>query len=190
MQRPSEAKRCEIIGVATRFFASRPFHEVKIEDIAAAAKVGKGTVYTYFPSKEALYLSLIREGFGMFVEGIRVDLAAGGMGTWERLERIIGGLVDFGFSFPDLFRVLRSGAVTPDDPELQRLRRELVETIEREIRSGVAAGELDDPHPELTAQYLLSFVRGSLLYPATGLTPGTLKGHLLRLMRRGVGVGA
>lgn len=190
MQRPSEAKRIEIMGVATGFFATRPYHEVRIDDIAAAAKVGKGTVYTYFESKDALYLALIREGFAKLVEGVRADLAKQGAGTWERLGRIVSGLVDFGFSFPDLFRVLRSGVVLADDPELQRTRLELYGIIEVEIRAGAAAGDLVDPHPELTARYLLSFVRGALLYPPPGLTPAALKEHMLRLVRRGLGTGA
>lgn len=189
MQRPDEAKRHEILQVATRFFGSRPFHEVRVEDIAAAAKVGKGTVYTYFDSKEALYLALVREGFGRLVASIKQDLTAPGLDTWGRIGRIVAGLVDFGCSFPDLFRVLRSGIITPDDPVLQQHRAALSGLIESEIRAGVQSGELDDPHPDLTARYLLSFVRGSLLYPPPGLTPDLLKSHLLRLLQRGIGAG-
>lgn len=41
-----------ILDVAADLFANKPFHEVKLEDIAARARVGKGTLYLYWSSKE------------------------------------------------------------------------------------------------------------------------------------------
>ena len=57
MQRPDEQKRQLIIDTAARFFATQPFHKVRLDDVAAAAQVGKGTLYIYFKSKEDLYVS-------------------------------------------------------------------------------------------------------------------------------------
>jgi AcrR family transcriptional regulator len=51
MQRLKEAKREAILETAAKLFAQRPFHEVRLEDVASAAHIGKGTVYIYFKSK-------------------------------------------------------------------------------------------------------------------------------------------
>jgi AcrR family transcriptional regulator len=48
MQRLDEAKRKAITKSAARMFAARPFHEVRLDDVAASAKISKGTVYLYF----------------------------------------------------------------------------------------------------------------------------------------------
>ena len=40
----------------------RPYHVVCMDDVAEAARVGKGTLYRYFPSKEDLYLGRRRRG--------------------------------------------------------------------------------------------------------------------------------
>jgi AcrR family transcriptional regulator len=40
-------------------FSGQRFHEVRMEDIAAAAGVGKGSLYRYFSDKEALYRALL-----------------------------------------------------------------------------------------------------------------------------------
>jgi AcrR family transcriptional regulator len=45
MQVPNEQKRRHITSAAARMFAARPFHKVRLDDIAAAAGVGKGTLY-------------------------------------------------------------------------------------------------------------------------------------------------
>ena len=61
MQRPNEIKRQAILKAARTAFTRRPFHEVKLDDVATAARVGKGTIYVYFPSKDQLYLELVRD---------------------------------------------------------------------------------------------------------------------------------
>jgi len=57
---PRKTRR--IIDSAAQLFAERHYHEVRMEDIAAKAKVAKGTLYLHFKDKEALYLGLILDG--------------------------------------------------------------------------------------------------------------------------------
>lgn len=85
---------------------------------------------------------------------------------------------------------MRSGILTADDPELLSHRRELASIIESAIRDGNTSGQTADPSPELTAQFLLSFVRGAMLYPPPGMTAESLKAHLVHVLRRGIGAGA
>ena len=51
MQRPHEEKRRLVLAAAAKRFASHPSHKVRLDDIAAEARVGKGTLYTYFETK-------------------------------------------------------------------------------------------------------------------------------------------
>ena len=52
------AKRNAIIGHAANVFARTGYHETKIQDIATAAEIGKGTIYEYFRTKEELFLGV------------------------------------------------------------------------------------------------------------------------------------
>jgi AcrR family transcriptional regulator len=54
--------RQRILKAARREFAERGLHS-QIDDVAKRAKVGVGTVYRHFPTKEALLDALIRERF-------------------------------------------------------------------------------------------------------------------------------
>lgn len=188
VQRPHPEKYNEIMTAAAALFAAKPFHAVRLEDIAAAAGVGKGTLYVYFRSKDELYIGLIRDGFARVVGNVREGLTRA-VGAAARLGVVAGELVEFAFSYPDLFRVMRSGSFTADDSELQRSRRELTDVVTGVLREGNATGELADPFPELTAQFLLSFVRGAALYPPAGLTKEGLQQHVLRVMLDGVSSG-
>lgn len=189
MQRPHLEKLGEILEAAAKLFAARPFHEVRLEDIAGEAGVGKGTLYVYFDSKEDLYVRLIRDGFARVVSHVRDGLTRVS-GPREQLGVVATELVEFAFSFPDLYRVMRTGVLSPDSAELQRSRQELVELVTGVIRDGTAAGALTDPFPELTAQFILSFVRGAALYPPKGMTKEALREHLLRVLIRGIGAAA
>jgi len=53
--------RAELLAAAKRLLASKGFYGTKIADIAAAADVGTGTFYLYFPTKEALFQELVKE---------------------------------------------------------------------------------------------------------------------------------
>lgn len=175
----------EILDAASELFASRQFHEVRLEDIAALAHVGKGTVYLYWSSKEEVYLAIIRRGFTRVLEQIDGQLPGDGS-AWDKIGAVVHGLVDFAFKHPGMYRVMRSGALTPDDPELQRVRAALADRITSVIQKGVETGELADPHPALTTQFILSFARGAALYPPEGMTQQSLIEHLMRVLKRGI----
>ena len=48
----------EIVAAALKLFAERGFHEVSMQEIAARAEFATGTLYNFFPSKEALFEEL------------------------------------------------------------------------------------------------------------------------------------
>src|SRR5437867_10136200 len=104
MQRPSEVKRRKISDTAARLFAAKPFHKVRLDDVAAAAQVGKGTLYIYFKSKEDLYVSLVGDGFSQLVENLRAIADAP---PKEALAEIIRQLVTFAFAHPHFFELMR-----------------------------------------------------------------------------------
>lgn len=62
MRTADPAKAQRIIDAAIQLFAERPYHEVRMDDIAERAKVAKGTLYLHFKDKEDLYRALMLEG--------------------------------------------------------------------------------------------------------------------------------
>lgn len=186
MSKQSSNKSDRILDAAAELFATRPFHEVKLDDIAAAAKVGKGTVYLYWSSKEEVYLTVVRRGFAAVLERVEAELAARPRDGWGALEAIVGALVDFAFAYPGVYQIMRMTGLMPGDPELQRTRGALTARIEGVLRDGVARGEFADPEPALTTQYVMSFVRGAALYPPAGLTAARLRAHIMGVLRGGL----
>lgn len=58
-----DIKRKKIFDAALRIFAQKGYHNATIDEIAALSKVGKGSVYRYFKSKEDLLTQLLTEHY-------------------------------------------------------------------------------------------------------------------------------
>src|SRR5436305_4050045 len=52
-------RRGQILEAATKVFAEKGFHRATTKDIARAAGIAEGTIYTYFASKTDLLLGIL-----------------------------------------------------------------------------------------------------------------------------------
>jgi AcrR family transcriptional regulator len=60
-------RRQAILAAALREFSARGFAAARLDDVAEAAGIAKGTIYLYFRDKEALFQDLIRSEMGPVV---------------------------------------------------------------------------------------------------------------------------
>jgi AcrR family transcriptional regulator len=189
MQRPDEHKRRLIIDTAARFFATHPFHKVRLDDIAAAARLGKGTIYIYFESKEELYFALLYEGFARVLNELHAELETDSeRPAVESLRTIVAKLLGYAFQNPHLAELMRSAGmvVGHSEPAWRAKRKELQQLIEDTVRRGVARGEFADAHPELTALCIQGMVRSLLLFGPEGMDEKTVSDHVVQLLTRGI----
>jgi AcrR family transcriptional regulator len=186
MQRPDEKKRQLIAATAARLFATRPFHKVKLDDVAAEAGVGKGTLYVYFKSKEDLYLWLIFDAFARLVGQLEARLAGGALPPGQSLRVIVSELVAFAFDHPQLYELMRTAGPAVKDERWADKRKEFTDLIEQTIRRGNADGTFADPHPQITAQCVPGLVRSVMLFGPRGLDEATVAEQIARLLERGV----
>jgi AcrR family transcriptional regulator len=56
-----EARREVILTAASLLFAAQPYEAITMAAVAQAARLAKGTVFLYFPTREALFLALLSD---------------------------------------------------------------------------------------------------------------------------------
>lgn len=83
-----ERRRAEILDAATTVFAKHGFAAADVQEIANKTGVGKGTVYRYFPSKEALFLAAVDHG----MRNLKKAVDAAATEAEHPLERIAQGV--------------------------------------------------------------------------------------------------
>jgi len=55
-------RRCrEILDMATEVFAKTGYHLTDVDVIAGKLKIGKGTIYRYFPTKHKLFTAVVEQ---------------------------------------------------------------------------------------------------------------------------------
>ncbi|HEX5137824.1 MAG TPA: TetR/AcrR family transcriptional regulator [Planctomycetota bacterium] len=186
MQVRSPAKRKQIVAAAARLFASRPFHVVRLEEVAAEARVGKGTLYVYFKSKDDLYGALAFEAFSEVLSRLKGELKQAPGTAREDLRRILRELVAFADRHPHLFALAPPGTHLGRGSTWLKRSRELAKLVEAVIRRGIRNGEMRDPRPDLTAVCIPGLVRSVHILGSPGLRGRKLAESLARLVERGI----
>jgi len=126
------AKREHIVGAASRVFAARPYHRVRMDDVAAAARVGKGTLYRYFPSKEDLYLGVVAEAFDLLIRRLeRVEAEA--LPPPTALARMIEAIMETFARHLPFFRLMQQG-----EARLFLRKKQVVRARRERIAAGLA----------------------------------------------------
>ena len=72
-----ERRREEIVEAAVKLFAEHGYATTDTQALADSLAIGKGTLYRYFPSKEALFLAAVDRGMRQLGEAI--DQSAAGI---------------------------------------------------------------------------------------------------------------
>ncbi len=73
----SPERRARILAGASKIFIAEGYEGASMSRIAASASVSKGTLYNYFPSKQALFAAFVRERCGHFVHEVFGELQNG-----------------------------------------------------------------------------------------------------------------
>jgi AcrR family transcriptional regulator len=75
-KRRKDARPDEIIEAARTVFLERGFAAAKVDEIASRAGASKGTVYLYFPTKEALFEGVMRVNVLSVIESAAAAITA------------------------------------------------------------------------------------------------------------------
>jgi AcrR family transcriptional regulator len=163
--KPADERRREILDAATELFRDRGFDVATVQQIATRAGVAAGTVYLYFPSKEAMLVAIqedfeggLLDRFAQIAGEVLAEEDASGeiVGYEEVVERLIDGIVSYGLERRSVCQIMARGlgraSIATQDPTVAG---GLSELLARVIREGVRLGYVQTADPEMAA-YLLN----------------------------------
>jgi TetR/AcrR family transcriptional regulator, mexJK operon transcriptional repressor len=184
--RRSAAKRQQILDAATHAFLADGYARTSVDSIAAAAGVGKQTVYSHFDGKRDLFLEVVARA--REVEPPRFDSATTSSpdldpgGVADQLTQLVVRVLSSALD-PTVAALHRlTIAELPHHPELQQMWRDdqdfpEQDAIEAALRGFDELGVLDVPEPRLAAHQLVllavSEARVATLWGTRPLEPAT-----------------
>ena len=159
--RRKEARPGELLSAALDLFVDKGYAATRVEEVAARAGVSKGTLFLYFPSKEALFQAVVRDNIaGRFAEwNAELDEFAGSSAElvhyamrqwWERIGQtqaagITKIMMSEGPLFPELAAFYQNEVIAPGHALLRRI-----------LQRGIDRGEFHIPNLDWAVYSLIA----------------------------------
>ncbi|MFP4475247.1 MAG: TetR/AcrR family transcriptional regulator [Desulfatibacillaceae bacterium] len=96
---PTE-KRERVLAAAAQLFAKKGFSRTDVAQIAAKARVAKGSIYNYFASKEEIYRDVCTDGLEKSRRAVYGGIEPG-WNVYEQVEHIFRRGADFARAHPE-----------------------------------------------------------------------------------------
>jgi AcrR family transcriptional regulator len=157
-------KRNRIVEAAARVFAQKGYAGAVVADIAVEARIGKGTVYEYFNSKEDLFFAVFEWFQKKTAEAATVRIYSLGGGAADRLMVLNDSLMSLWHEIKDVFVLTMefwaaSSSATMRDrfkAAFKRLYDDYRGLVSSLIRDGINSRDFrGDIHPEAIAAALV-----------------------------------
>lgn len=197
-RRRKESRPAELTAAALDLFVEKGYAATRLEDVAAAAGVSKGTLYLYFESKEELFKAVVREGLlpalaegeqlvAGFTGGSEDLLREVGSGMWRLIgAQRIGGIPKLIFAearnFPEIARFYQQ--------EVIQRGTALIHSV---IRRGMARGEFRPADIDVTGLIVMAPVLMRMIWrhsldicSATGVSDDSYFAEYFEIMLRGL----
>ncbi|MCX5238788.1 TetR/AcrR family transcriptional regulator [Streptomyces prunicolor] len=183
MARPRSFDEGEVLRAARDQFWSIGYAAARVDDIAAATGLGKGSLYGAFGDKRQLFLRTFDDHCAELVDAVRRALDGPDAGALERLRAHVLAVADATAS--DVCRrgcLLAKGTaeLSGQDPAVEATARRTFAAIEELLASCVAgaqrAGDIkQDEDPARLAGLLLAVLRGIEALGKGGSSPDSLR---------------
>jgi AcrR family transcriptional regulator len=137
---PRERREQQILDVAGAIFARAGYHSASMDEIADGVGVSKPMLYTYFGSKEGLYLAYIRRAGGQLLDRL-VSAGAPHDSASALLRARITEFLSFVEEHGDGWKVLfgEVGSTRPFADNVAALREQIADAIRRMIEAGAGS---------------------------------------------------
>lgn len=180
-----QVRRAQILEAANRVFVERGLSAATMDDVAAEAGIAKGTIYLYFPTKEALVAALQAKLVERVTTRARRLADVAPEDAVARLDRFVSGVVDDMLDYAELQHL-----VFHDAPR-HGMVDEAHDLVEQFLEHGRDTGELSVGDVTIAAWFMIDGLLGVLAEATHEPRPGkrAVREAVLEASRRVAGVG-
>jgi AcrR family transcriptional regulator len=155
----TDARREQLVDLGVEIFSERPFDDVSIDDIAAAAGISKGLLYHYFPSKRDFYVAVVRHSADEMQAITETDPSLAPLDALaDGLDRYLEYVEHHARGFAT---VLRAGIGS--DPEVAAIVDGVRAAMARRILADVADGSSPPPAVRIAVRGWVGFAEAASL---------------------------
>lgn len=181
-QERSQQRRERILRVTGELLNEGDYAAINVAAIASRAETSVGSIYQYFPNKDAI-LHALAEAYleDMYETMASVFRDVNTRTVEEQVERVMGWLTDYSESHPGIHHVLKSDWVSGDiKAAVDSMHVALKDAVSSTIAS--FAPHLSDERRKICAEVILSITDG--LMPRMAVASGIEREQIADEMKR------
>ena len=103
-EKTTEKRRQKVLTVAIDEFAAKGYSATSINDISRKAHISIGSMYSYFASKEDLFLTIVNNSY-FVMEKILNDVAVNCTDVFDCVEKMLAASRKFALEYPQLNQI-------------------------------------------------------------------------------------
>ncbi len=175
----TEFRMAELVAAARKVFSERGFHNATMEEIAQLAGVAKGTIYLYYPSKQAAYWAAMEQGILGMLEATRRTMEAAASAE-AKIRTFIECKINYCEQNRDFFKIYYSefGHSLSQPLRLRKQFRELyaqqAQIVKEVIEEGIRKQEIRPVPTESAAYAICDLTRSAAIHRVLGGDKGEL----------------
>lgn len=154
-------KQESIIKAAGRIFAGKGFHQARMDEIAEAAGVAKGTLYYNYSSKSKLFAATVTHGLNRIMAAIEAELESD-LPFPEHLRSIVAVIIRLYLSNKEVTRIyaneMSSGIDDEVRSEIKAVREQFTAFVEAQLKTGQEKGYLAPLPSRLSAIAVIGII--------------------------------
>ncbi len=160
-----QARRERLLLAVWSLVAERGFASVRVSDVAKRAGMATGTVYRYFPSREALFVAVFERATEVEVEQVRQALAGNERPVARRVEQALKTFARRALRAPVMAWSL---IAEPVAPQVEQARLDYRGSYARLFRAAIEEGMHHGEFPRQRADLAANAVVGALAEALAG----------------------
>lgn len=174
--REHQMRRELILESAKTLFEEKGFDQTTVDEIAAVAELGKGTIYSYFKSKEEIFIAVLESGLEVLEKrmALAVEQETSAIAILYRLyDTFISyhqekkGFIETLFVQVDQQLFLRLGGLVSGLKSKAEVWRDLIRSV---LQKGIEQGEFKQFDAEKMSQIIIGMIIGIIVQHEMGQT--------------------
>lgn len=194
---PDEKKYDKILDALHQLLEEKTIQNISVSDIANKAGIGKGSIYYYFPSKEAILDALIERNYEQPLQTAKNLAYKTEISPFTRMAMILQACRNSSAAFLNHNHTTVNAKTSAQDiaflhqKYMNHVISELKPDLTEIIKQGIESGDIHFEYPAALAEIVLIVLavklNNTFLSATAGDSEDTIRG-LVALLEKGTGV--
>ena len=194
-EREQQMRRETILDAARVLFKDKGYEPTTVDEIAALAELGKGTIYSYFKSKDEIYIAILETEFEVLKKRMNQAIESSATAvealnnlfeTFIQYNRERRGFIEAVFVQVDQQSSVRLGDVVIG---LREKSSEWIGMVGNVLQWGIEQGEFDPFDVDRMAKAIIGLILGLIIQSGMGQIKEDLSAYrdtLFQLILEGI----